>query len=226
MESYVLSANVRSAMGKQAKGLRRLNRVPGVVYGHGVTSVALDLESIQLQKVFRQAGSSSLVDLVVGDAAPIKVLIHDIQRHPTKPIITHVDFYQVKMTEKLETEIELELVGESPAVKEQGGILIRTLDKVKVQCLPGDLVPHIQVDISVLGTFDARIHVSDIKAPKGITILDGADEVVASVTAPRSEAELESLSEVVTEDVTKVESAEKKEVEEEVPADDAAAPAA
>lgn len=213
METIVLNADRRTVTGKATKNIRKAKSIPAVVYGHGVESQTVSVDAIAFQKTYRTAGSSSLVDLVIDQAAPLKVLIHAVQQHPTKTHPIHVDFYQVRMTEKLQTDIDLNFTGESAAVKESGGILIRTLDKVKVECLPGDLVHSIDVDLATLKTFEDRIHVKDIIAPKGITILDGGDEVVASVTPPRSEEELASLSEKVDVDVSAVEKVETKKKE-------------
>jgi len=224
MDHITLTAQPRAELGKIVDRLRHKKLIPAIVYGHGLKSQAVSVEAGQFQKIYRQAGSSSLIDLTIGDQAPVKVLIHDLQRHPSKQDIIHVDFYQVKMTEKLETEIELNFINEAPSVKEQGGIFIRSIDRVKVTCLPAELVHQIDVDISVLKSFEDRIHISDIKPPKGITILDKPEEVVASVTPPRSEAELESLSEKVEENVEAVESSKKeKATDEEEGADEAAA---
>ncbi len=224
MERYTLTAERRTDLGKQTSKLRRTDQVPAVVYGHGVANQNLVVKQAELARVLRQAGSTSLVDLSVSGHAPVTVLIHDVQRHPTSSAIVHVDFYQVKMTEKLQAEIELNFIGESPAVKEQGGIFVRALDKIKVECLPADLVPNIAVDISGLKTFEDRIHVSDIQAPKGITILDRFEEVVASVTPPRSEEEIAALSEKVEEDVSAVGTVEKAKPAEDETTEEAAAP--
>ncbi len=211
MTSLTLTAQARTVLGKTVDGLRRQRIVPAVIYGHNVPSRTVSIEAGAFDAMFKQAGSTSLVDVAVDGSAPVKALIHAIQRHPTTDRVIHVDLYQVKMSEKLEADIELNFIGESPAVKEQGGILIRTLDKVKVSCLPTDLVHSIDVDISVLKTFDKRIHVSDLVVSPGLTILDKGDEVVASVMPPRSEAELASLSEKVEAvDVSAVEKVEKK----------------
>lgn len=215
MDIIVLKADRRTVEGKATKKLRQANTIPAVVYGHGVKSQMLAVDAIAFQKAYRVAGSSSLVDLVIDGGAPTKVLIHAVQQHPTKTTPIHIDFYQVTMTEKLQTEIELHFIGDSAAVKESGGILIRTIDKIKVECLPGDLVPSIDVDLSALKTFEDRIHVRDIAVPKGMTVLDGGDEVVASVTPPRSEEELASLSEKVDVDVTAVEKVETKKKDDE-----------
>lgn len=218
METFRLAARRREDVGQKLTPMRRTKQVPAVIYGHGVANQNLVVDGAELQRIYRQAGTTSLVDLVIDQDPAIKVLIHDLQRHPTNSSIMHADFYQVKMTEKLEAEIELVLMGESPAVKEQGGILVRALDTLKVECLPGDLVPSIDVDISGLKTFEDRIHVKDLRVPPGMTVLDNPDEVVASVTPPRSEAEIEALSQTVEEDVSTV-----GKVEKEKPADEEAA---
>ncbi|MBI5467169.1 MAG: 50S ribosomal protein L25 [Candidatus Kerfeldbacteria bacterium] len=225
MDVLTLPAQPRAELGKTVDHLRRQHRIPAVVYGHGVPSQTISVDERVFQKIYRQAGSSSLVDLVIGEQGPTKVLIQSLQRHPTTHGVTHIDFYQVKMTEKIETEIELHFVGESAAVKESGGIFIRTIDKVKVECLPGDLVPSIDVDVSVLKTFEDRIHISDIVAPKGITIMEKSEDVVASVTPPRSEEEIAALSEKVEENVEAVE-VEKKEKAVEEPTEEETKPSA
>lgn len=226
MDTLILAAASRILVGKKAQQLRRRQRIPGVVYGHGLTNQNVEVDRGAFQKIWRRAGSSSLVNLSVDEQPAVKVLIQSIQRHPTTADVDHVDFYRVRMSEKLQTEIELNFIGESPAVKEQGGILVRTMDKVKVECLPGDLVHVIDVDLSGLKTFDDRIHVSDLAVPTGITLLEKSDEVVASITPPRSEAELEALSGAVEEDVTAVSGVERetKEPEAEAPAEGEASP--
>ncbi len=211
MNDLKLTAQPRAELGKIVDKIRRNRMVPAVVYGHNLPSRSLTLDAGIFTAIYKQAGSTSLVDLSVADAAPVKVLIHSIQRHPTTGDITHADFYQVKMSEKLEADIDLNFIGESAAVKEQGGIFVRTMDKIKVSCLPADLVSAIDVDISTLKTFDDRIHVGDITLPNGLTLVEKPDEVVASVAAPRSEAELESLSEKpVAVDVANVEVVKKE----------------
>lgn len=214
MDHPLLHAERRTAIGKTVDHLRRQRRIPAVVYGHGLSSRPLEIDQSEFIRIYKMAGATSLVDLTVGQDKPVKVLIHSIQRHPTRQTVNHVDLYQVKMTERIEAEIGLTFDGESPAIKEQGGILVRALDKLKVSCLPGDLVSSISVDIGALKTFEDRIHVKDLKLSDAITVMISGDEVVASVIPPRSEAELEALSGEVKEDVAAVE-VEKKGKEEE-----------
>jgi large subunit ribosomal protein L25 len=224
MTSLTLHAQQRSIIGKAVDGLRRQRKIPAVVYGHNIPSMSVEIDAGLFDAMYKKAGSTSLIDVVINDAAPVKALIHAIQRHPTTGRVLHADLYQVQMTEKLEASIELNFIGESPAVKEQGGIFIRALDAVKVSCLPSDLVSSIDVDMGLLKTFEDRLHVGDLVVPAGITILDKPEEVVASVTPPRSEAEIASLSEKVEENVESVEVAKKAKADEEV-AEGEAAPA-
>lgn len=222
MASHTLTAQPRTAIGKMVDRLRRGYSLPAVVYGHNVPSRPVTVEANSFEAILKQAGTTSLIALRVGQERPVTVLIHDVQRHPTTSRPIHADFYQVKMTEKLEADIELRLVGESPAVKEQGGVLVRTLDTVKVTCLPADLVVAIDVDISALKTFDDRIHVRDLVVPSGLTVMTKSDEVVASVAPPRSEEEIASLSATVEEKVEDVEVAKKVTAEDEEAGEEAA----
>jgi large subunit ribosomal protein L25 len=209
----ILIAKTRKALGKQVKSLRKNKLLPAVLYGHGVKNVALTLEYALFDKLYRQVGESSLVDLKIDDKHPVKVLIQDIQVHPVNGKYIHVDFHQVKMTEKITTEVALEFVGESKAVKEQGAILVKSLDKVKIECLPKDLIKSIKVDISFLKEFNDIIRVSDLKTPAGIEIKDKPEEVVVLAQPPRTEEELKELEEKPEEVVEKVEEVEEKEKE-------------
>ena len=121
------------------------------------------------------------------------------------------------LDEKIETEIELVFVGESKAVKEAGGILVKSLDKLKIKCFPKDLPPHVDIDISSLNTFDDHIAVKDLKINPAIEIKIDRETVVASVAPPRSEEELKELEGKVEEDVTKVEGVIKEAPEGEAP---------
>ena len=144
-------------------------------------------------KVSKVAGESTLIDLEIAGNKENKVLIRHLQRHPVSDEIVHVDLYQVDMTQEIETEIPLSFTGTSAAVEELEGNLITNADSVKVKCLPNKLVSEIEVDISVLKTFEELIHLKDIDVPEGIEVLDDPEIVVAQVTPPRSEEELAEL---------------------------------
>jgi len=183
-----LSAQLR------AKGEKSgLDQIPAVIYGKGVETQSLSVKRSDFEKVFRTAGESTLIDLDRGDGS-IKVLVKDIQRDILKGFVTHIDFYQVNMKEKIKTEIPLHFVGEAKAVKELGGALIKDLDSVEVECLPGDLVDHIDVDISVLNTYEDAIRLNDLTLPKGLVLVSETNEMVAAVREPKAEAEPEPVA--------------------------------
>jgi large subunit ribosomal protein L25 len=169
--------------------------VPAVLYGKGVTNEILKLKRADFAKTFQAAGESNLITLDFG-SGPIKVLVKEVQRDVLKGFFTHVDFYQVNMKEKIKTEIPLHFNGEAKAVKELGGVLIKDMSSVEVECLPGDLVDHIDVDISGLNTYSDAIRLHDLKIPAGLTLLLHTNEMVAAVREPRVE-EVEPVVEEV-----------------------------
>jgi large subunit ribosomal protein L25 len=195
--------------------LRRRDCIPAVLYGHGVPSVSLEMLAVPFQKVWEAAGESSLIDIVVGDAAPVKAIIQDVQYDPANGKILHVDFHQVRMEEKISVDVVLRYEGESPAVKELGGTLVKERDTLPVECLPRDLVKEIVVDISSLRTFEDRIRMRDLHLPSGLRCTVNLDDIVVFVEPPRTEAELAELDTAVEEDVTKVEAVEKPKEHEE-----------
>lgn len=162
--------------------------IPGVLYGKGVENKSLKIKKVEFEKAFSDAGESNLISLDLGTGA-VKVLVKDIQRDVLKHTFTHVDFYQVNMKEKITAEIPLHFIGESKAIKELGGVLIKDMDHLEVECLPGDLADHIDVDISVLKTFDDAIRINDLVLPKGIMATSHTNEMIAAVREPKVEAE-------------------------------------
>ena len=126
----------------------------------------------------------------MGAGASVKVLIQDVAKHylTLKPI--HVDFYQVSMTEKLTADIPLKFIGEASAVKELGAVLVKNLQEVKVECLPGDLVHEIEIDLAALKAFGDAIAVKHIVPPPGVTILNKSEEILILAQAPRAEEEV------------------------------------
>jgi large subunit ribosomal protein L25 len=209
-----LVAQSRNILGKKVKDIRLKGLIPAVIYGHGVKSRSITVSEKDFKNIFKQAGESSLIDLKIDDGKPVQVLVHDIQIDPLTNIIQHVDFYQVKTGEKITVEVELKFTGESPAVKELGGVLVTPLNKLKIECLPKDLVHEIEVNISNLKTFEDIIRIKDLTLPASIKVLGSADEVVALVESPRAEEELKALEEKPVEKVEEVEAIKEKPKEE------------
>lgn len=163
--------------------------IPAVVYGKGIEAQNIQMKKGAFDKIYQEAGESNLISLQVEGKEPIQVLIKEVQTDPVKGFYLHADFYQVDMKAKITTEIPLEFIGESKAVKDLNGILIKNLDALEVECLPGDLVDHIEVDLSSLNTFDDAIKVNDLHIPETIEILTNVDSIVATVVEPRKEEE-------------------------------------
>ncbi len=216
-----LEAKTRLETGKSVKKLRRLGFVPAVVYGHGAANINVAVAASRIAQVLKEAGESTLLELQIeGDSSSIgvgagktrNVLIHATQTDPVRDFITHVDFMEVRMDQKIKAGITVVCVGEAPAVKELGGILVRNIHELEVEALPADLPHHLEADISAMKTFEDHIKVGDIKITRGVKILADETMIVASVMPPRTEAELESIKGEVVEDVSKVEGVIKPEV--------------
>jgi len=217
MPEYTLLAQRRSIFGKKLKRERRRGKLPAVLYGHGIASEPLFIDERAFLRILQSAGSNAIIKLELEDEAGKEkdlrnVLIHEVAYDPLERKLLHADLYQVRMDEKVRTAVPLVFVGESPAVKALGGVLIKTRQSLEVEALPGDLPSEITVDISGLATFEDAIHVKDLKLPKAVTIAIDAETPIASVAPPRTEEELKALEEVVVEKVeeVKVETEEKK----------------
>jgi large subunit ribosomal protein L25 len=195
METITLEAKKRTVVGKAVSQLREKGLLPAVMYGHKQEPVTLEVNEQAFLKAFRVAGESALIDLLI-DGAPSKVLIQEVAHDPLSDKIIHADFHKVSLTEKMRTKIPLVFIGESKAIKGLGGVLVKNLSELEVECLPTALVHEIPVDISKLDNFGDIIHLKDIVVPPGIAVLHihGEDPIV-SAAAPRSEEELKALEE-------------------------------
>ncbi len=195
--------------------MRRAGLLPAILYGHGVENLPLAVQAQDAEKVLLSVSSSTLLTLTVGGEM-LRVLVQDIQLDPLtgKPI--HVDFHQVKLTEKIRARVPLRAVGVSPAVHEHGGVLIQSMNDVEVEALPQHLPSDIPVDLSLLTTFDDRITVASLPVPQGVEVHANAEDVVAVVTPPRTEEELKGLQTAAAEGApeVKTEAEDKKAVEE------------
>jgi large subunit ribosomal protein L25 len=218
MEALELKAEVREVTGHQVKHLRQDGLVPAVLYGKDLDPALLQIEEKALTKVLRQAGTHQLISLQIGQKKPQMTLARDIQRDVIKYNYLHVDFYAVRMTEKVTAQVPLELVGHAPAVREQGGILTQGLDEVEIECLPADLVASIEVNIDGLVEFNDSISVADLTVPDTITILSDPESLVAKIEPPRlaeeEEVEEEEMVEVSFEPEVLTEAKERTEEEE------------
>ena len=160
-----------------------------MIYGHNVDSVTVQVDGREFVKAFQKVGRNQLLDLQLGDEPVRKALIREVQRSPRHGDLLHVDFYQVNLTEKIESEVPIEIEGEVELVSKGEADLQRGLHVLKVECLPTDLPPVISVDVSGLKEIDDEIRVKDLKIPTGCEILDEPDDLIVKVAAHREEVE-------------------------------------
>jgi len=212
MEKINLKAGLREQGGLNKA--RKEGKVPAVLYGQEKAGKNIWVDGIDFGKVFEKAGENTVVILEIEGSVKENVLIYDYQVDALSGKIAHIDFLRVNMKEDVETEIPLTFIGESPAVKEKGGILVKVLDEVEVKCLPGDMPHDFSVDLSKLVNFEDRITIGDLIVPEGVEILDSLETIIASVSEPRSEESLAELNEKVEEDVSKVSAVKEKKAEE------------
>jgi len=212
-----LSAKIRKEVGRNTNPLRAEGKLPAVLYGPNVKNLSLELDYKSFEKVYQEAGESSLVSLKVkGEKKDYQVLIHDIQKDPLTGNFLHVDFYQPSLTKKTEARVPLVFIGEPEAIKNLGGTLVKNIKEVEVKALPQNLPHEIKVNIEKLKTFEDHIKISDLEIPEGVEILKDPEEIVALVVPPtKVEEELEKPVEEKVEEPEKVEKKEKKEEEEE-----------
>lgn len=199
-----LVARERDILGKKVKSLRRDGETPVVIYGGDRKPLALSVNTHDFDLLYRKAGGNTIVAIDIEHADDTKekknVLIHRVDLDAVTGKIIHADLLQIKMNEKLTTEIPIKFVGDSIAVMDLQGSLLTPTTEIEVECLPADLPHELEVDLAPLVDFEAVIHVSDIKVGEGVTILTDPEAVVAHVEAPRSDEELEELEEAVVEE--------------------------
>lgn len=205
-----LVAKERRELGKKSRALRRAGFLPAVVYGEGVGPESISVSARDFEKAYAEAGESSLVALSL-DGKKLNVMIHDVAYDPLtlKPI--HADFYSVRMDKEVETKVEIEFMGEPPAVKNEGGILVKVMHELEVKALPRDLPHTIAVDLSGLGTVGGRIFVKDVRVADGVRVLDPEDGVVVLIEAPRAEEVLAAPADAGEVAEVKTEAEEKRE---------------
>lgn len=214
METLAISAQTRERKRRKANELRNKGYIPGIVYGHKKENRNVKVGNLEFRKALRSAGKSTLIDLDIDGKSVGKVIINDYQTDPATDKIIHFDLYQVKMDEKMTATVPVRFVGESPSVKNEGSILVKSHSVFEIKCLPGDLIHDIEVDISKLEKIGDIIRVKDLKVSDKIEFLASPNVVVITVAPPRSEKEIEDLEEQIVEKVEEVEGAVEKEAEE------------
>jgi large subunit ribosomal protein L25 len=201
--SFELNAESRTDMGKGAsRRLRHAGKVPAIIYGGNKDPEALTLSHNELLRNLEHEAFYSHILTIKTGADTTSAILRDLQRHPSKPMIMHVDLQRVSANEELRTQVPVHFIGEDtcPGAK-AGGLVMHELTEVEIECFPKDLPEYIEVDMSTMDVGDT-VHLSDLKVPEGVTLLELArgedhDQVVASIHAKRvEEAEEEAEEEV------------------------------
>lgn len=195
MASEQLSASARDIGGKGvARKLRSEGRIPAVVYGHGREPQPLSINSRELDRLLDHiAAEATVIDLDI-DGKPARTLIREIQRHPFKRQILHVDFQELVAGEKISVRLPIILVGVPDGVRLDGGILDQTMRELEVEVDPSNIPNHVDIDVTKL-TIGSSIHVRDITLPEGVEVLDDGDASVCVVSAPRAAVEAVAVEE-------------------------------
>ena len=183
MEELTLTAENRTVLGKRNRFLRRQGVTPAHVFGHGIESLALQCDTSELKQIIAHAGETRLIKLQIkGDKESKNVFIKEVQRDPFGKELFHVDFYQVKMGEKMEVEVPIVLVGESPLMKDKNRMVSHGITELSNECLPDKVPPQIEVDISILEEIEQAIQVKDIILDPDITVNADPDQLVVKIT--------------------------------------------
>lgn len=168
--------------------LRADKKTPGVFYGPKEEATPVTLSEVELMKVYKEAGESSVIKLK-SDSDEHEVLIKDIQFDAVSDRPVHVDFYVIEKGKKISVSIPLEFVGVSPAVKSMSGVLVKVVHELDVESLPSALPHEIEVNIESLVDFESQILAKDIALPEGVELDMNPEEVIALVQAPKEEVE-------------------------------------
>ena len=188
-ENPKISAALRTVTGRAVKNLRKAGLTPATIYGHKFEPISIELSTLDLNKTFDQAGESSLVEIVVGENK-YPVIFKNPQFHPITSDLIHIDCYKVNLKEKITTTVPVELIGESPAVK-NGCVLMQIINEIEIEAFPSDLLEKIEVDISGLLEVDNMILVSELNIDRQIIdIKTDPEQVVVTVEAQRVEEEI------------------------------------
>ncbi len=204
-----LTVQKREILGKNLSTLRKQNLIPAEFYGHGTENLHLSVPMKEFNKVFKEVGESTIIKLNV-DGKKNNDIINDEQKDAMTDNVSHIDFYGVRMDEKIRVNIPVVFVGESPAVKE-GGVLIKAIHELEIEALPANLPHRVEIDLAKLDKIGESILVKDIDLGKDVKILVDLETAIATIVEPKVEEEVAPA--VSVEDV-KVETEEKKEARE------------
>jgi large subunit ribosomal protein L25 len=183
-----LEISPREVMGKATKRLRKAGIIPANIFGHHEASQPVQIDAIAFDQLVRAHHATGIIALrQPGNGATQTALIRHVQHDPRSGKIIHIDFFRVSLTERITSKVPLHFVGEAPAVKLEGGVLLHLMDALDVECEAGDLVQYVEVDVTSLTEIDAILHAGDVKLPTSYTLLTDPKEGIAKIAATRAE---------------------------------------
>ncbi len=194
MEKLVLKAEPRKTGRHANRELREGSRVPAVVYGRNTEAQAISTDRKALGIALHQSGGG-LIEVELPGQPTLHVLAREIQRHPTKHYVQHIDFYAVAMNQLVRLQVSVVTTGTAPVLDDPDMVLVRQSDSVEIECYPGDIPEHLVADLSILATVDDEITVKDLQVPQTVKVLTPAEHVLYSVTASRAALEEEATEE-------------------------------
>ena len=183
-----LEISPREVLGKATKRLRKVGIIPANIFGHHEASQPVQIDAIAFDQLVRAHHATGIIALrQPGNGATQTALIRHVQHDPRSGKIIHVDFFRVSLRERITSKVPLHFVGEAPAVKLEGGVLLHLMDALDVECEAGDLVQYVEVDVTPLTEIDAILHAGDVKLPTSYTLLTDPKEGIAKIAATRAE---------------------------------------
>ena len=187
METVLL--DVKSRQIESPNDIRKMGLIPAVFYGPKQKNLNLQMDYQTFRKVFDKAGQNTVIELSVDGKEKTNVLVQDLQYDPISDRFTHVDFKYVDLNKEIETEVPIEFIGESKAVRELQGTLASTKDSITVRCLAKSIPHAITVDVTLLEDFSCSIRVKDLSIPEGVKTMDDPELVIVNVIPPKAEEE-------------------------------------
>jgi large subunit ribosomal protein L25 len=191
-EQTELEVATRTVVGKANKRLRKEGLIPGNIFGHNQDAQTIQLDAVRFDYLRRHGALRSILTLRLPDASTQTVLLRHVQRGPKTGKILHVDFSRVSLTERVTMRVPLHFIGDSPAVKNEGGVLLHLVEALEIECSASDIVDAIDVDISSLAEIDATLHASDVKLPASFKLITNPEEPIAKVSPTRAETAAEA----------------------------------
>ncbi len=190
MSRTQLLAKIREVTGRKVRALRRQGVVPGVVYGVKSEPINVQVQMTEVLRLIRAGHESELLDLKLTESGQTRtVIIQDIQEDPVTGAPLHIDFYEPDLTQPVDVDVEIELVGEAPAAQEKRGVLLFITEEVPIRVLPTQIPASIQVDISGLNEVGDQISIADVDLPEGVELMleNPEDVIVAKIGALRAQ---------------------------------------